>query len=200
MTPGCWPELTDEELVVAALLGALAAFDELVRRYRPAVRLTARRYASDEEAIEDLCQEAFLRAFKALPRLEEPERFAAWLHAITRNLALRERQNGTRDRARCSPLDQLLLEEWVAPEPSPAELFEQDEAGRTVRAAVDALPAPYRDVILLYYWEGMPVSRLASYLSVPLSTAKWRLRFARELLRRDLEAADGRCSGEDSDE
>src|SRR5688572_11814899 len=88
----------DEELVVAALLGNLAAFDELVRRFRPAVRLTARRYVDGEDAVEDLCQEAFLRAFKALPHLEEVDRFGAWLHAIVRNLALRQRQNATRDR------------------------------------------------------------------------------------------------------
>src|SRR5947209_1806364 len=122
-----WADAADEELVVAALLGYLAAFDELVRRFRPAVRLTARRYAPDEEGVEDLCQEAFLRAFKALPGLEQPERFAAWLHAIVRNLALRERRNGTRSQARFSALDPLILEEAVSPDPSPAEVFEQCE-------------------------------------------------------------------------
>jgi RNA polymerase sigma-70 factor (ECF subfamily) len=188
--PGLWADLADEELVVAALLGFLAAFDELVRRFRPAVRLTARRFASDEDTVEDLCQEAFLRAFKALPRLEQPERFAAWLHAIARNLALRERRKGTRDRARFAALDQPMLEESVAPDPSPAELFEQCEARRVVREAVEALPAPYRQVVMLHYWEGMPLSRVAAYLGVPLSTAKWRLRYARERLRRELKSLD----------
>jgi RNA polymerase sigma-70 factor, ECF subfamily len=187
---GLWADLADEELVVATLLGFLAAFDELVRRFRPAVRLTARRFASDEDAVEDLCQEAFLRAFKALPRLEQPERFAGWLHAIVRNLALRERRNGTRERARFSALDQLILEETVAPDPSPAEAFERCEAHRLVREAVEALPAAYREVVSLHYWEGMPLSRVAAYLGVPLSTAKWRLRYARERLRRELESAD----------
>jgi RNA polymerase sigma-70 factor (ECF subfamily) len=187
---GLLADLADEELVVAVLLGVLPAFDELVRRFRPAVRLTVRRFAADTETVEDLCQEAFLRAFKALSRLEQPERFAAWLHAIARNLALRERRNGTRDQARFSALDHLILEESVAPDPSPAELFEQCEAHRVVREAVEALPLPYREVIYLHYWEGMPLSRVASYLGVPLSTAKWRLRYARELLRRQLTSID----------
>jgi RNA polymerase sigma-70 factor, ECF subfamily len=187
---GEWAEAADEELVVAALLGCLAAFDELVRRFRPAVRLTARRFASDSEEIEDLCQETFLRAFQALPRLEQPERFAAWLHAIARNLALREWRNVTRDRARSAALDPLSLEEAIAPDPSPAEAFEQCEAQRLVQAAVEALPAPYREVVHLHYWEGMPLSRVAAYLSVPLSTAKWRLRYARERLRRELKSID----------
>lgn len=181
--------LTDEELVAAALLGYLPAFDELVRRFRPAVRLTARRYTGDEEAAEDLSQEAFLRAFKALPRLEEPARFGAWLHAITRNLALRERRNGARHQARFSVLDDLLLPEIAAPEPSPTALLESSETHRVVRQAVESLPIPYRDVIVLHYWEGMPLPSVAAYLGIPLSTAKWRLRFARELLRRQAELA-----------
>src|SRR5437588_8017316 len=112
---GVWADLTDEELVAATRLGSLAAFDELVRRFRPAVRLTARRCAGDEDAVEDLCQEAFLRAFKALARLEDPSRFGAWLHAITRNLALQQRRSGTRYREHFSALDFFLLAETAAP-------------------------------------------------------------------------------------
>lgn len=190
MKADVWADRTDEELVVAALLGYLAAFDELVRRFRPAVRLTARRFACDLEEIEDLCQETFLRAFKALPRLEQPERFAAWLHAIARNLGLRERRNHTRRRERFPAVDQLMLEKSAATDPSPAEAFEQCEAHRLVRAAVEALPAMYRAVVFLHYWEQMPLSRVAAYLGVPLSTVKWRLRYARERLRRELKSLD----------
>jgi RNA polymerase sigma-70 factor (ECF subfamily) len=182
-----WCELTDEQLVAASLLGRLAAFDELVRRFRPAVRLTARRFGEDAEAVEDLCQEAFLRAFKALSRLDDPARFGAWLHAITRNLALRERRNGARDRERSSVLDEILLEGISAPGPSPHELAEQIAAGRMVRQAVETLPVPYREVVSLHYWEDMPLSRIAAYLGIPLTTAKWRLRYARERLQRELQ-------------
>jgi RNA polymerase sigma-70 factor, ECF subfamily len=193
---GIWTEFADEELVVAALLGNLAAFDELVRRFRPAVRLTARRYIESEDAVEDLCQEAFLRAFKALPHLEELSSFAAWLHAIVRNLALRERQNDTRRQTRLSALDQLLLEEVVSLEPSPAEIAEQRETDATVRRVVRDLPEPYRTVVDLHYWEGMPLSRVADYLGLPLTTVKWRLRRAQALLRPSLQShAEELCHG-----
>jgi RNA polymerase sigma-70 factor, ECF subfamily len=186
-----WAELADEELVVGARLGYRAAFDELVRRFRPAVRLTARRYADGEDAVEDLCQEAFLRAFKALGQLEEPGRFGPWLHAIARNLALRQRQNGARHRERFSMLDQLLLEGMLSSEPSPHEAAERREADRTIRQAVRTLPLPFREVVLLHYWEGMPLSRVAVYMGIPLTTAKWRLRSARERLRQGLEPFAG---------
>jgi RNA polymerase sigma-70 factor (ECF subfamily) len=195
-----WAELTDAELVVGAQRGYLAAFDELVRRFRPAVRLTARRYAGSEEAVEDLSQEAFLRAFTALARLEEPARFGGWLHAITRNLALRERQNGARHQARFLALDQPLLEEQVAPGLSPSEAFEQTETCQEIVDAIESLPLPYRDVIYLHYWEGMPASRVAAYLGVPLTTAKWRLRYARERLRQRLKTLGDKDHEEPCDE
>ena len=186
MEPGPWVDLSDEELIVATLLGCTAAFDEMVRRYRPAVRLTARHHSGNEEAVEDLCQEAFLNAFLALPRLSDPARFGAWLHVIARNLALRERRNGARHRSRFISIDSILDEEPVDPEPSPPDVFERREDRQAVREAVETLPQPYRQVVALYYWEGMPLSRIATYLGVPLTTAKWRLRYARERLRREL--------------
>jgi RNA polymerase sigma-70 factor, ECF subfamily len=180
---GEWADLEDDELVIVALLGHLAAFDELVKRFRPAVRLTVRRYVETEDAAEDLCQEAFLRAFKALPHLQEVEHFGAWLHAIARNLALRQQQNEARQRARFSPLDQLVLEECASLEPLPAEMVARDEEEQEVREMVEALPDAHRVIVLLHYWDGMPLPRIADYLSLPLSTVKWRLRRAQELLR-----------------
>lgn len=192
MDSGPWGELADEELVLATLLGCPAAFDELVRRFRPAVRLTARCHSGDDEAVEDLCQEAFLKAFLALPRLADPSRFGPWLHTITRNLALRERQSGTRRRLRFPAIDPESMEEPADPGPSPAQAYQECEARRLVREAVEALPPSYREVIMLHYWECMPLSRVAAYLGLPLTTAKWRLRYARARLRRVLEpAADG---------
>lgn len=187
-----WSELADEELVAATRLGSLGAFDELVRRFRPAVRLTVQRYAAEADAVEDLCQEAFLRGFKALGQLDDPRRFGAWLHAIARNLALQEQRNGARRWERSSFLDMILLEGQLSEAPGPDEIAERDEEHRIVREAVESLPLPYREVVLLHYWEGMPLSRIADYLGVPLTTAKWRLRHARELLQTALERYD-RC-------
>jgi RNA polymerase sigma-70 factor, ECF subfamily len=198
MDSGPWANLADEELVVATLLGCPAAFDELVQRYRPAVRLTARHHSGDEQAVEDLCQEAFLNAFLALPRLSEPARFGGWLHVIARNLALRERRSVTRRRAHLVAVDPVLMEEPIDPEPSPAELFEQREDRQAVRDAVDSLPPAYRQIVALYYWEGMPLPRISTYLGIPLSTAKWRLRYARERLRRALEFTEDSESAAES--
>src|SRR5512139_1317665 len=95
---------SDEILVVAAILGDLAAFDRLVLRYRPAVIRTAQMIVPRDD-VEDVAQEALLLAFKALPSLEEPGKFPAWLHAITRRCAFRISER-TRARWRiCMALD-----------------------------------------------------------------------------------------------
>src|SRR5215212_10123790 len=102
-----WEEFSDAELVVAAVLGEIAAFDVLVLRYRPGVLATVSRQLGQRGVAEDVCQETFLLAFKALPQLEDGDRFGAWLHAIARRQAIRTGRGEAR--AAHSPLDELIL-------------------------------------------------------------------------------------------
>ena len=81
-------ETPDAVLVVAAILGDFDAFDVLVRRYRAAVVRTAQAVVGATDA-EDVAQDALLLAFKALPSIDDPTRFAPWLMVITRRRALR---------------------------------------------------------------------------------------------------------------
>src|SRR5258706_911892 len=102
-------EQPDEILVVEAILGNLDAFDELASRYRVAVMRTAQAIVGREFA-EDVAQEALLLAFKALPSIEEPTKFAAWLSAITRHRALRFGKRESLHRAGRVEIDEVLLE------------------------------------------------------------------------------------------
>src|SRR5215831_9494677 len=100
-------EPPDEILVVAAIVGDLEAFDQLVRRYRAAVVRVAQSIVGREDA-EDVAQDSLLLAFKALPSIEEPRKFAAWLATITRHRAARF---GKREKAQQSQrvaLDEVL--------------------------------------------------------------------------------------------
>src|SRR5215813_716961 len=106
-------ESPDELLVVAAILGNLEAFEELVLRYRPAVVRLARTIVGADYA-EDVAQESLLLAFKALPGIDEPRRFAAWLSAITRHRALRFSQSEDKHVRKRVALDEALLEKIEA--------------------------------------------------------------------------------------
>ena len=88
-------DANDAELVVAALAGNTQAFDVLVTRYRRAMLTIAQQIVRNPTDAEDVVQDAFLRAFEALPQLSDLNRFGAWLHSITRNRALRYYQSSS---------------------------------------------------------------------------------------------------------
>ena len=106
-------ENPDELLVIEAILGSFDAFDELALRYRAAVVRTAQGIVGRDDA-EDVAQDALLLAFKALPSIEDPTKFAAWLSAITRHRALRFNKRESAHKQGRIELDELLLEQLGA--------------------------------------------------------------------------------------
>ncbi len=167
----------DGILTIAAVLGNLDAFGELVRRYRrAAVRIAAS--IAGPEAAEDIAQDAFLLAFQALPDLDEPDRFAAWLSSITRNRALRWiRREG---RAVYVEFDDELL---TYMEKLAAESARGQEAASELHEGIDQLPESIRLVMRLKWLDDMPMQQIAAFTGLPLSTVKWRLFEGRKRLR-----------------
>ncbi len=175
-------ESPDELLVVAAILGNLEAFEELVLRYRPAVVRLARTIVGTASA-EDVAQESLLLAFKALPTIEEPDKFAAWLSAITRHRALRFNKNENAHLSKRVALDEALLEKIDALARPLTEKTENEEMIK----ALDSLHPDYALPLRLRFLDEMPLKRIAAFMSVPLSTVKWRLHHGKKLLRAKVE-------------
>ena len=174
-------EPPDEVLVVAAIVGDLQAFDQLVLRYRAAVARVATSIVGREHA-EDVAQDAWLLAFKALPSIEEPRKFAAWLAAITRHRARRVGQGESRLQAQRVAFDEVLIEKLAALSPPLTdEIFDQE-----LKAALDSLPADHALVLKLRFLDEMPLKRIAAFLGAPLGTVKWRLHQGKKLLREQL--------------
>jgi len=171
-------ESPDEVLVLAAILGNLEAFEELVVRYRPAVVRLARTIVGADHA-EDVAQESLLLAFKALPGIEEPRKFPAWLSAITRHRAFRFSKSETAHMNKRVALDEALLEKIEALAKPPAEK-ERDEE---MIAALESLPPDYAMPLRLRFLDEMPLNRIAAFMGIPLSTVKWRIHHGKKLLR-----------------
>ena len=198
-------ESPDEVLVLAAILGNLEAFEQLVLRYRPAVVRLARTVVGANYA-EDVAQDALLLAFKALPSIEEPRRFAAWLSAITRNRALRFSKSEDKHLSKRVALDEALLERIEAlAKPAAirdgvenfryrAEDFwyrtEEKEREEEMMIALDSLPADYAMPLRLHFLDDMPLKRIAAFMGVPLSTVKWRIHYGKKLMRAQIENMD----------
>ena len=187
MTAELVPEkLPDEMLVGLAILGDLRSFDVLALRYRAAVFRVAQVHANNELA-EDIVQEALLIAFKALPTIEEPTKFASWLYSITRHAAMRISRQARSESQRLVDLDDVLLANSAAlVRPfSSASDFET----AWVRAAIDELDNDYRLILQLRFYDELSLKRIAKFLSLPLTTVKWRLHRAKQLLKEKLTPA-----------
>jgi len=185
-TTGTEAAAPDEVLVIAAILGDFRAFDELVLRYRAAVVRIAQRIVGRDDA-DDVAQESLLLAFKALPSIEDPSRFAAWLAVITRHHALRfARREKTRS-AGSVELDELILEHLGSLAPVAPEDTEWDA---DLHRALSELPADYATALSLRFLDEMPLKRIAAFLGVPVSTVKWRLHRGKQLLREKLQIED----------
>ena len=176
-------ESPDELLVVGAILGNLEAFEQLVLRYRPAVVRLARTIVGADDA-EDVAQDALLLAFKALPGIEEPRKFAAWLSAITRHRALRFTKRESTHLSKRVALDEALLEKIEAL----ARPIAEKERDEQMIKALDSLPADYAMPLRLHFLDDMPLKRIGAFMGIPLSTVKWRIHHGKKLLRTKVEA------------
>lgn len=175
-------ETPDEVLVVAAIIGDLSAFDELVSRYQAAVVRLAQSITGRDNA-EDVAQDAFLLAFKALPSLEIPKKFAAWLSAITRNRAMRFLREEKSHRENHIGLDEVLLEQIGAL----SRPFVYESENDNLKRALENVPADYALVLRMHFLDEMPHKHIANFLGVPVSTIKWRVHKGKEYLREQLE-------------
>ena len=177
--------MSDAELVRQARAGRAEAYEELVRRW--AGRVTALCHAKVRRAhtADDLAQEALLRAYRALHTLADPERFGAWLCGIALRASLdwlKAKQNA---QIPFSALDaEHDPETYLQARPGPDA--DRAEDVRRLLAEVEALPEPYRQVILLYYYEDVTYRDVARTLGVSVATVNARLTRARALLRARL--------------
>ena len=170
---------SDEALVVASILGDFPAFDELVRRYRDAVELTAYRLLGNRTLAQEVAQDAFLLAFEHLPRLDDAQAFPGWLRAIVRNRALRVR--ASEGKALNLTDAQLALLE-ASPNLQADLATERKLALAGLLALIDGLPSVQREALLLRAKDGWSVSRIALYQDVTEATVRGRLQRARAAL------------------
>jgi len=167
------------------LEGDREAFGALVERYTRLVHGVILHKVRRPDEVEDLVQDVFCKAYERLSSLREHRKFGPWLARMASNRAqawLRQR----RTRQEYHPDELQILGAADAGE-RPDQVLEAHETSGIVWEALDRLPPEYRQILLLYHFEGCSQQDIARFLSITLSTVKWRLLRARRLLRRRLE-------------
>lgn len=183
---------TDDVLIQRAARGELAAFDTLVAtRVDRCYRLAWSILENDADA-EDATQEAFVAAWRELPRLRDLAAFDGWLNRIVANAARMSRRHRVRLReVQAAPLagESDAPATWdreAAPDHATESdvVVERDAMGR----AFKRLRPQERAILILHHVDERPVAEIARSLGIPTGTAKWRLHAARKALERAMEA------------
>jgi RNA polymerase sigma factor (sigma-70 family) len=171
---------TVKELVDEARSGSPEARDELVRRHYREIAAIAAAVVNDATEAEDLAQEAFIRAFRNLDLLIDPNRFAAWLHRIVVGVSIDWLRAFRPSLYRgWSDADDVAVSSH---ELSPLDLVLRSEVVERVRAALEALPPRYRVPIRLYHLDGLSHTKIAATLEVPVATVRSLVARARRKL------------------
>lgn len=180
----------DRELVARVQQGEKRAFDVLVQRYQYKIIKLISRYVHDPNEALDISQEAFLKAYRALPGFRGDSAFYTWLYRIAINTAKnylvaqgRRPPGSDIDAQDAEQFDgQSSLKEYETPE----RLLLKDEIEATVYQAIDELPEDLRTAITLREFEGMSYEEIAQTMGCPIGTVRSRIFRAREAIDKRL--------------
>lgn len=173
---------SDEQLALEAQRGSDSSLKELVERYHaPLFGFLYRLTGNDRLLAEDLTQEAFLHAIRALQKYQYPNPFKPWLYKIALNCARDHFKQADTRRTVAAPSDEWELE--ADPASLPEEHLVGQADARELAAAMQALPLHQREALLLRYHQGLTLAEMAETLDVPVGTVKSRLSLGLRRLR-----------------
>lgn len=188
--------VTDQQLVARVQKGDSRAFDMLVLKYQHKIMGLISRYVHDSDEVQDVAQEAFIKAYRALPRFRGDSAFYTWLYRIAINTA----KNHLVSRSRRPPGSDVEIED--------AEYFEAGDALRTIETpesalfgaelkavverAIGELPDDLRTAVTLREFDGLSYEDIADVMDCPVGTVRSRIFRAREAIDKQVrEQLDG---------
>ena len=174
---------TDQQLVQRAQRGDLRAFDLLVLKYQGRIAALVSRYVSDAGEVEDVTQEAFIKAYRALGKFRGDSAFYTWLYRIAANAAKNHLvAKGRRPGADATIEDAEGFDEggMLSESASPEALAMGGELAEVVESALNALPDELKAALMLREFDGLSYDDIADVLGCPVGTVRSRIFRARE--------------------
>lgn len=181
----------DHELVVRVQQGDKKAFDLLVLKYQLRVSKLVSRFLRNQSDVPDVVQDAFIKAYRALPNFRGESAFYTWLYRIAINTA----KNHLVAQSRKNPANSIDAQEaedygaseWLKEYASPEREALAGELETTIHQAIDALPSDLREAISLREIEGLSYEEIAAVMDCPIGTVRSRIFRAREAIDSKLE-------------
>ncbi len=176
---------TDQQLVVRAQRGDSRAFDLLVLKYQGRIATLVARFVNDAAEVEDVTQEAFIKAFRALPKFRGESAFYTWLYRIASNAAKNYLvARGRRPATTADVQDAEQYEEGDALREieTPENAYGGNELAKTVQLALEGLPEELRAALSLREFDGLSYEEIADVMACPVGTVRSRIFRAREVV------------------
>ena len=172
-------EETDEIIAVAIQQGDTDAFGILISRYEEKLKRYARRFLAREEDVSDLVQDVFIKAYEHIQSFDTTQRFSPWIYRIAHNSFVNELRR--KDRWGMVFDADTILPALPGTERTDALTLDAEQQ-RVVEQALTSLPAKYREVVVLHYFENLSYQEISDILHVPVNTVGVRLSRARQSL------------------
>ena len=181
----------DQQLVARAQGGDQKAFDVLVQKYQRKLSRLLSRYIRDAAEVEDVAQEAFIKAYRALPAFRGDSAFYTWLYRIGINTAKNYLVAQGRRAPTSTEFDSEEAETFEDGDQlrdinTPESVLQSKQIGETVSAAMDALPEELRTAIVLREIEGLSYEEISEKMNCPIGTVRSRIFRAREAVAAKL--------------
>ncbi len=194
-------EQTDESLLTAYIDGDRQAFAALLERYRTELHGFLARFLGSSAAADDVFQETFLQVHLAASTFDSTRNFKPWLFTIAANKARDWHRRQKRRRAASldapiggDPDGTRMVDLMQSKDEVPSNLLENSEMRSRVKDVIDSMPALYREVLQLNYFQKMSYQQIAEVLGIPLGTVKSRLHAAVATFAESWKTAEARSS------
>lgn len=182
--------LPDVDLVKRVQAGDSTAFDILVQKYQHKVANLVGRFVSDQAECQDIAQDAFIKAFRAINSFRGDSQFYTWLYRIAANTA----KNFLASRARKSPAYSVDVEDaehfegesGLKEYANPENLLLTDEIRATIFRAIENLPDDLKSAITLRELDGLSYEEIADVMDCPIGTVRSRIFRARDVIDKEL--------------
>jgi RNA polymerase sigma-70 factor (ECF subfamily) len=178
----------DRELVAIAVNGFDGSFEELVRRYQRPIAAYVYRMVGNYESALDLTQEIFIKVYNSLNRYRSEFKFSTWIYKIAHNAAVDHlRRTSTREQSLVAGTESDSFEIPIeSAHLTPEQESERKERRGEIESVVRALPANYRELIILRHSQDLSYEEIVEVTGLPLGTVKNRLFRAREMMRQQF--------------
>ncbi|HIF51040.1 MAG TPA: RNA polymerase sigma factor RpoE [Thiotrichaceae bacterium] len=183
-------KVTDKELIERVKNGEKAAYDLLVLKYQQRIIILVSRFVRNQSDALDVTQEAFIKAYRALPNFRGDSAFYTWLYRIAVNTAKNhlavQARRPSGNNYDVSEIEQIEGADALKEQATPESLLLKDELQATVLKAIEDLPEDLKTAIMLREIEGLSYEEIASVMECPIGTVRSRIFRAREAIDHEM--------------